>query len=172
MTPSALYSNLEAHCDDLLAADEDHVTIADAMNAKTWSVKSLERSTTTTLLDRLEPTEYETLRTTLENVGHTSPYVRGINEALAGEGVLLSDDRAKGFIESLRPYLGDDLTEKVKAIGVQVHPVLPEPVTAEDVAAARQWHALSQQLAAAKSRATEALDAGGDWSAIVAAFTE
>ncbi len=170
MQPSELYGYLTVHCDDLLVAEAGHDALRDAINAAVVVTEIHDRVTTTTLLAAVTTEEGEQLFAVLDGAAAGSHYAKAVVSALSGPGFDFADPRAIGFIEQLRPQLGDALADKVQAISIQRNAVLPEPATSEQIETALRWQDNSQRYAAARSRASEVVEAGGTWDDITAAF--
>lgn len=133
MDPQDLYNLLQEHAQDLLDVDATAAELMARINGAEIVVRNSARITTVTLLDTLTQAQYTAVRTVLEAQAVTDPYVRGINEALAGTGLRFDDVRVQEFIESLRPALGDELTDFLLAIGVERTPTIDVAVTTEQV---------------------------------------
>ena len=177
MQPSELYAILGSQG---LDPTQSPAALADAINAAVIITRLDVRVTTTTLLDQVTPDEYGVLRLTLDAMAEANPFAAGIREALAGAGVLMSDDRSIVFVdEHVRPALlqgvpdelANTIADKVIALGVRSEPVLTEQVTADAVVAALTWRDNDLWLADRYNAAREALDAGGSRDDIVAALT-
>lgn len=168
MTPEALYQLIVEHSQ--VTADPE--SIATALNSATVDTPLTQRVTTATLLDGLEPDEYGTVRTVLAQAANESPYVAGIQEALAGQGVLFSDSRSLQFIEQLRPQLGDSIADKLKAMGVSSVPVVDEVVTVDAVVDAIAVERLRKRFVNAVALAGERVVHAMSASEMAEAWTE
>lgn len=148
-SPSDLYVLLSQHCDLSLPAKE----IADTANKATTKTPVNSRVTTATLLDALDPEEFATVRTTLSKLAEKSPYADGIKEALAGQGVLFSDERAQGFIRQLG--LPKEITNSLLNLGVISTPVFPDKLTEKQVQSELNAEKLRKRIINATALASE-----------------
>lgn len=159
MDPKDLHELLQQHAQDLLDGGATAADLTARINGAEHVAKNSARITTVTLLDTLTQVQYTALRTVLDAQAAVDPYLKGINEALAGAGLLFSDDRAQAFIESLRPAIGDETTDILLGLGVTRTPVLPAPVTEAEVQTALDWALMSARITNAVSLVRERMQA-------------
>ena len=147
MTPAELYEIVTEH-----GGEGSDAEIADRLNEQTTRIEHREPVTESTLLRLLEPAEYAAVRGALVAAA-TMPagdvdaetaagvlFVQGVRDALQSrDGLPLHTDRAQTWVETFRPALGDELTDKVKSIGVENRRLVANDVTADDVTRARLY---------------------------------
>ena len=165
MNEAELFALIESH-----GGDGTDAEVAETLNGQTSQVVNRERVSTVTLLDRLEPGELVATMNALESLASSNGYFAAVQRAIESSGIRFDDERTRAAINSyLRPAVGDDLADKLLQIGVASVPIVGDvPVTADDVARARLYGAITAGVAAAWAAHAN----GDDAAAIVAAFGE
>ena len=172
MKPRELFTVIDSHIDDW--RNKTDTAIADEVNAWEESERTQRLITSRFLIVQLGRKDARIVLGTLIAGVDADPVLRSAYDHLNGAGLDFDAPFVHEAIDELATAGGwsEALKSAVHELGITRRRLLPgnDTVNATDVRAALDWRENDLRYTAARTRATVALDEGGDWTAICKAF--